>query len=472
MEDLYDTLKKYSKTDAYPFHMPGHKRHLGNMVNPYSIDITEIEGFDDLHHAEGILKELEEKAAQLYKTEETHLLINGSTAGILSAVSGCTSRHGKIAVARNCHKSVYHGVLLNELQLCYLYPQYLEKYGINGGIFPEDVDNLLKKEPDIQAVIITSPTYEGVVSDVEAIAKVVHKYHLPLIVDEAHGAHFYFHDKFPKGALECGADVVINSLHKTLPAFTQTALLHMQGAYVNREKIRKYLSIYQTSSPSYILMSGIGQCLGFMEQQGKAQLEKLWGYLKEFYQLAEKLQKISIVNEQIKEYSSVYDFDLSKIVICCKDIDKTGENLKDILREKYHLELEMSAGNYCLAMTTLADTPQGLERLMRAITEQEQFCDKVQEAFGIPYTCPKTEAVYTLAEAEDKGKENVFLEQAQGRVSAEMVYLYPPGIPILCPGEIITQEILILMKAYRKKGIHFRGMQDETGEYIQVIEER
>lgn len=472
MEDLYDSLKKYSKTDYYPFHMPGHKRHLGNMVNPYSIDITEIEGFDDLQHPENILKELEEKAAGLYKAEESHLLINGSTAGILSAVSGSVNRHGKIAVARNCHKSVYHGVLLNELNACYLYPEYIEKYGINGGIFPEDVDNLLQKEPDIQAVVITSPTYEGVVSDVEAIAKVVHRYQIPLIVDEAHGAHFYFHDKFPKGALECGADVVINSLHKTLPAFTQTALIHMQGPYVNREKIRKYLSIYQTSSPSYVLMSGIGQCLAFMEEQGSAYLGKLKEYLAEFYQAAEKLQKISIVNKRIKEYSSVYDFDLSKIVICCKDIDKTGEKLKDILREKYHLELEMSAGNYCLAMATLADTPQGLKRLSNALTKEEQACRKAQEGSKIPYTCPETEAVYTLAQAEEKQKESIFLEQAQGRISAEMVYLYPPGIPILCPGEVITKEILSLMNAYRRKGIHFRGMQKETGEYIQVIEER
>lgn len=472
MEDLYDSLKKYSKTDYYPFHMPGHKRRLGNMVNPYSIDITEIEGFDDLHYPEGILKELEQKAADLYKAEETHLLVNGSTAGILSAISGSVNRHGRIAVARNCHKSVYHGVLLNELSACYLYPKYIEEYGINGGIFPEDVDNLLKKEPDVQAVVITSPTYEGVVSDVEAIAKVVHRYHVPLIVDEAHGAHFYFHNKFPKGALECGADMVINSLHKTLPAFTQTALIHMQGPYVNREKVRKYLSIYQTSSPSYILMSGIGQCLEFMQEQGSAYLGKLKENLAEFYQAVEKFQKISIVNERIKEYSSVYDFDLSKIVICCKDIDKTGEKLKDILREKYHLELEMSAGNYCLAMATLADTPQELKRLSTALAMEEQACRKAQKGSGIPYTCPETEAVYTLAQAEDKRKESIFLEQAQGRISAEMVYLYPPGIPILCPGEVITKEILILMNAYRRKGIHFRGMQDETGEYIQVIEER
>ena len=214
MGELYEKLKEYAEADYYPFHMPGHKRRMGQMCSPYQIDITEIDGFDNLHHAEGIIKECEEKAASLYGSEETHLLVNGSTGGILSAIAGCTRRGGKIAVARNCHKSVYHAVSINQLQAVCLYPEFLELWGINGGILPQDVEKLLKEEPDIQAVVITSPTYEGIVLDVQAIAKIVHSQNIPLIVDEAHGAHFYFYEKFPRGALQCGADVVINSIHK------------------------------------------------------------------------------------------------------------------------------------------------------------------------------------------------------------------------------------------------------------------
>ena len=472
MENLYHKLEEYSKTDYYPFHMPGHKRQMGQMVNPYLIDVTEITDFDDLHHPEGVIKELEQKAATLYGAEESHLLINGSTCGILSAISACTNFGGKVAVARNCHKSVYHGVLLNRLQSFYLYPQYIEEFGIDGGISPGEVEELLQREPDIMAVVITSPTYEGVISDVAAIAKVAHKYQIPLIVDEAHGAHLYFSNKFPKGALNNGADIVINSLHKTLPSFTQTALIHVQGNLVNREKLRKYLSIYQTSSPSYILMAGIQQCLDFMKVNGKEYLDILSENLKEIYCKNTKFNKFLIVNERIKEYSSVYDFDFSKIVIVCKE--GTGEQWKEILRKKYHLELEMSAGDYCLAMTTLADTKQGIRRLKEALTEQNQMNvgTTKDKRISVPYTCPEASVVYTLAEAAEKSEETVEIECSKGRISAEMVYLYPPGVPILCPGELVSQEILTLMKAYQQRGLFFRGMADETGKHIRVVKKR
>ena len=474
MEKLYNKLINYSKSDYYPFHMPGHKRQMGEMVNPYLIDITEITDFDDLHHSEGLIKEIEEKAAKLYGAEESRILINGSTCGILSAISACVKSGEKIAIARNCHKSVYHGILLNRLKSFYLYPEYIEEYGINGGISSNQVEELLLREPDISAVFITSPTYEGVVSDIGAIAKVVHKYKIPLIVDEAHGAHFYFSEKFPKGALNYGADIVINSLHKTLPCFTQTALLHVQGNFVKREKLRKYLSIYQTSSPSYILMAGIQQCLDFMEKEGAKYLDKLWQNLEEIYVLNKKFTKFTIVNQQIKAYSSVYDFDLSKIVIVCKDSAVTGEQLKEILCEKYHLELEMSAGNYCLAMTTLADTLEGIQRLKEALIEQDQENVSVAQnkLVSVPYTCPKTSAICTLAEAEEKPWEKIEAKASQGRVSAEMVYIYPPGIPILCPGEEISEEVLELMESYCHRGLLFRGMEDETGKHIRVVKKR
>lgn len=268
---LYRSLKKYGDSDYYAFHMPGHKRQLGLFENPYQIDITEIDGFDDLHHPEtdGILVRAEERAAKVYGAEETHFLVNGSTAGILSAVSGCTSRGGKLLMARNCHRSVYHGVELRALHPVYLYPQQIENLGINGAILPEDVEKALEKERDIQAVIITSPTYDGVCSDVRNIAEICHRFEKPLLVDQAHGAHFPFSEYFPEDALWAGADVVIHSVHKTLPSMTQTALLHLQGSLANREQVRHYLSVYQSSSPSYVLMASIDACMELLEQDGK-----------------------------------------------------------------------------------------------------------------------------------------------------------------------------------------------------------
>lgn len=471
MEELYEKLKKYQETDFYPFHMPGHKRNMGEMCNPYKIDITEIEGFDDLHHADGIIKECEDRAAALYGAEETHFLINGSTGGILSAISGSVRRRGKIAVARNCHKSVYHGILLNELDVCYLYPEYLEELGINGGIFPEDVEKLLEKEPDIQAVMITSPTYEGVVSDVEAIAKIVHAKKIPLIVDEAHGAHFYFHHKFPKGALQCGADIVINSVHKTLPAFTQTALLHMQGTLADREKVRRYLGIYQTSSPSYVLMSGISQCINIMERQGKSLLEQLYQHLNDFYKINEKLRKISVVTDSIKEYNSVCDFDISKLVISTKNANITGKELQERLNRTYHLEMEMSTLSYCLAMTSVGDTREGLQRLETALLELDETLQKKENTITLWKEKFSGKTVYRIARAEELPQKQIPIESCCNCISGEFVYMYPPGIPMLCPGELITEEIYLRLKAYREAGITFQGLKDEKSEKIKVITE-
>ena len=243
--NLYDKLLKYRVSDYYPMHMPGHKRNkeLLTMVNPYSIDITEIDGFDNLHHAEEVLLQGMERAAALYKSHFTGYLVGGSTAAILTGISACTKKKDKILVARNSHKSVYHGIYLNELEPVYIYPQTEPQFGISGGIFPEKIEEMLIKHPDIKLVVLTSPTYEGILSDVKSIAEITHKYDVPLMVDEAHGAHLGFHPGFPKGSVGLGADIVIHSIHKTLPALTQSALIHVNGNLADVEEIKRYLAI-------------------------------------------------------------------------------------------------------------------------------------------------------------------------------------------------------------------------------------
>ena len=274
---LLERLKRYKESDIYPFHMPGHKRckneFTNEFLNPYEIDITEIEGFDNLHHPEGILKDSMEWAAEVYGADKTYYLINGSSSGILSAICSTSPLNGKIIISRNCHKSVYHGVILNYLKTEYIYPQIIDELWINGGISVNDVEKILENNSDANAVLIVSPSYDGIVSDICGIAEIVHKKGIPLIVDEAHGAHFSFDKRekkrfFPRSALDCGADIVIQSLHKTLPSFTQTAVMHVRKGYINLEKLEWYLQIYQSSSPSYVLMAGIEKCIFEMEKKG------------------------------------------------------------------------------------------------------------------------------------------------------------------------------------------------------------
>ena len=229
MSDLYRKLIEYAGSDYYPFHMPGHKRNINEGVCPYAYDITEIEGFDNLHEPMGILRLAMEEAAAFYESDKTYFLVNGSTCGLLSAICALTAKEDKVLVARNCHKAVYNALFLHELMPVYIYPEYIEAWGISGGISPYKLAYLLEEHKEIRVVVITSPTYEGVVSDIEKIAAIVHEKQRILIVDEAHGAHFGMHGELPRPALSKGADVVIQSLHKTLPALTQTALLHVKA---------------------------------------------------------------------------------------------------------------------------------------------------------------------------------------------------------------------------------------------------
>lgn len=343
---LLDRLIEYGNTDAYPFHMPGHKRQAGaefakRFPNPYSIDITEIDGFDNLHHPEGILKESMEWAAEIYEADRTYYLVNGSSSGILSAICGTTNNSDTILMSRNSHKSAYHGVFLNHLRAMYIYPQFLEDCCAQGGLLPDEIEDMLKTHVEISAVFVVSPTYDGIVSDIKTIAKTCHNYKIPLIVDEAHGAHFRYGEELPVSALELGADVVIQSVHKTLPSFTQTALLHVKKGYVDVEKIERYLSIYQSSSPSYLFMAGIENCLNYMEEAGRQKMADLTSKVLELRDKLGQLKHLKIMGREVIGNAGVYDIDITKLFISTAGTCLSGVDLNNILRTRYHLEMEM-----------------------------------------------------------------------------------------------------------------------------------
>lgn len=476
MNYLDMVLDQYSRTDFYPFHMPGHKRqvHTEYLSNPYAVDITEITDFDNLHHAEGIIKENQDMAAELYHADKTWFLINGSTAGILAAVSACTSRGGKLLMARNCHKAVYHAAYLRGLETSYIYPSYEPACGLNGRISPDDVEKVLQENAGIEAVIITSPSYDGVVSDIEQIAKMVHSYGIPLIVDEAHGAHFAFGEYFPTSALDLGADIVIHSLHKTLPAMTQTALLHKKGNRVSGERLEEFLGIYETSSPSYILMGGISYCLRFLKEQGKQKFEMFQENLKWAREKMKTMKVLHLVGEELIEENDIFDLDYSKMIISIVNADINGPQLHEILRKKYHLEMEMEAEQYVLALTSVMDSREGFDRLVKALLEIDESLqnkkEKMENYIFINSGCTaKKQQKCTIWEAVEGVWEAVPLEESQGRVSAEYAYLYPPGIPLLVPGEEISEDFLIQEERLKNQGIYFQGLKDYSQKKIRVL---
>ena len=507
---LLERLTEYAGSDAYPFHMPGHKRREipdgipGGFPDPYGIDITEIDGFDNLHHAEGILKDAMETAAAIYGADRSWYLVNGSTCGILSAVFATTENGGKILTARNCHKAVYHAICLNRLEAEYLYPEEITEFGINGGIRAEDVRKALEKDAmrcagnsgdvrgkitKIQAVLITSPTYEGVVSDIRAIADAAHEYGIPLIVDEAHGAHLEYADQcysFPKSALEYGADIVIQSLHKTLPCFTQTAILHVKGKLVDQDRISRYLSMFQTSSPSYLFMAGMERCIRYMDGDGRNEMIRYEKRLEHFMERMEGLQVLEVLDREIcGKYRTVAGWDPSKIVVSTmRAEDFHGEELAETLRRKYHLEMEMTAPEYVIAMTSLMDTEEGFERLGTALWEidgalrrrMEPEQQKEKGELKEKERCETPEGLESklshpvrrtlICEAMDADTERTAFQDTVGKVSAEFVYLYPPGIPIIAPGEVFTDAIVEKIVAYKAAGLLVQGPADPDADVI------
>ncbi len=549
---ILERLTEYAGSDAYPFHMPGHKRQEisdgvpGGFPDPYGIDITEIDGFDNLHHAEGILKDAMNEAAAVYGADRSWYLVNGSTCGILSAVFAVTENGGKILTARNCHKAVYHAIYLNRLKAEYLYPEEITEFGINGGIRAEDVrralelerdvikhsgnlesaknagsseneensenrrnhesiknsENRRKKCAEIQAVLITSPTYEGVVSDIQAIADVAHEYGVPLIVDEAHGAHLVFADRchgFPKSALEYGADIVIQSLHKTLPSFTQTAILHVKGDLVDQDRVARYLSMFQTSSPSYLFMAGMQRCIRYMDGAGRDEMIRYEKRLERFMERMRGLRVLEVLTHQIcDKYETVAGWDPSKIVVSTMHAeDFHGEELAEVLRNKYHLEMEMTAPEYVIAMTSLMDTDEGFERLAASFLEIDEELMKAEgeskrdrknrkesEEMKLEQGMKNSKALETLesqishpiermtiCEAMDANTGRTALQDTVGKVSAEFVYLYPPGIPIIAPGEVFTEEIVRKIEAYQAAGLLVQGPADPAAGLILTVAE-
>lgn len=508
-QSLFESLKLYNEKGLYPMHMPGHKRRMSLSGLSASFDFTEVEGTDDLHHAEGILKDSMELTARVFGAGKSYYLVNGSTSGNLVGISALCPLNGELIVARNCHRSVFHALELRNITARFVYPSFDEEYGIFGSVSPEAVEALILKYPKSRGVVITSPTYEGVVSDISGIAEVCHRNGIGLFVDEAHGAHFGLVKSagFPESAIRCGADLSVQSAHKTLVGLTQTAFLHFNSEILRKEEIERYIDIFETSSPSYPLMLSLDACTELVMKQG----DEIFGKWSETLGLIdEKLKslkhfKVLCHGKDIERNHKFYDFDKSKLLINCRHTHFTGESFMKTMRERYGFELEMELSYNALAMTGPGDERSELLRFSEALLtldreeterlkEESCSCESVSSYLSkevLPGSEPceakdkgaespvtsvgrcfgkdskageygeillvRPEQIMTIQEASEGEKEEMALTDAVGRISAEYVYCYPPGIPIVVPGEALdescTEGLIKLMdEGYR---LHF-----------------
>lgn len=502
---IYNKLRELESEKRIPFHMPGHKRmDFGAFFGIEKMDITEITDYDNLHEPEGIIRESMNLVKEIFKSKESWYLVGGSTLGILVSISSVCRQGDKILIGRNCHKAVYNCIRLLQLEAVYCYADVSAEYDICEDMKQEAVARELRANPDIKAVVLTSPTYEGVVSNIAGIKEVIRPYGIPLIVDEAHGAHLVFHEYFPDSAAQEGADLVIQSTHKTLPSFTQTAVLHLCSDIVTKEQVEEMIDIYETSSPSYLLMASAEYGIMYMKEK-QGQLAEYVDNLKNFRKKCEQLKKIRLLSQ---EKLNCFAYDNGKLVFSVKGCGINGKELFQLLYGKYHIELEMENLTYGIAMTSICDKKEHFDKLWKAISEIDKMCEeKEKQNQSLNKAVNKAEIViqnrdkagikvhnqYKIRQEKEsqniimnkmrvgnqikesketiyppkvieswqcRGKaiETVELSDSIGRVSGKYVMIYPPGVPILVPGEKILKETVENISQYLYNGYNVLGL--------------
>lgn len=445
-KNLLEQLLHYAKRDVYPFHMPGHKRNtalLGKTL-PYALDITEIDGFDNLHAPKGILRELNEQLSRIWGSRQSFALVNGSTCGILAGVAACVARGDTVLVARNCHRSVYHAVGLMGASPVYLVPPVDTGSGIAGSITPEQVRRTLEAHPNARLIIVTSPTYDGVISDMAGIVRTAHEAGVPVLADEAHGAHLAFTEQAEHSAVRAGADIVIHSLHKTLPALTQCAAAHLCGTLIDPVRFQQALSTFETSSPSYVLLASIAQCMDFLETKGAAAFAAYRARLADFSERCRTLERLRVLGkgtDKLENHPVFFAFDPGKLPVVTTNTTLDGQALLGALRQDFAIEGEMAAVSYALLMTSVCDTEAGFARLLDALSTIDRTA-KPREKSPVFSASALPERRCTPAEAAKLSGGLCPLQEAAGKTSLEYVFCYPPGAPLLVPGEIVNQDMV------------------------------
>ena len=459
-QSVREFLMSHGAISPVSFHMPGHKGKSFYVENGYgefldeimNCDITEIPGADNLFQAEEVIRVTMNKYKALYESKESYLLINGSSAGILAAILSSIAKGGKLVMARNCHKSAFNALSLGDITPVYAFPSTVEEYGILGEVSATEIARCLDENPEAEAVILPSPNYYGICSDIKAIADEVHKRDKILIVDQAHGAHLkFFEDEygFPKPAEEQGADIVINSIHKTLGSFGQTALLNVMSDRVDLISLEDKLQVVESSSPSYPMMATLDINADILETKGE-ELMKAWAEnITWFYEAAKKVPGLKVMTSG--------NLDKTKLNLDMSAYGLTGNDLEELLMEK-NIFIELVAGNVVMCMTGIGNKRCDFETL---IEELQNIASSRSLLADEKTAQPKALTKKLQWAGVPSQKETVHIDEAMGRVSAMSIIPYPPGIPIACPGEVLDEELLTYIKERRLAGEKVIGVAED-----------
>ncbi|MDU3803695.1 aminotransferase class I/II-fold pyridoxal phosphate-dependent enzyme [Paraclostridium bifermentans] len=465
---IIDSLRKIVDDNIISFHMPGHKKGaiykmLGYediLENLYKLDTTEIPGTDNLHSPEECIKESLKRASEVFKSDKTFYLVNGSTCGIEAAIMASVNPKEKIILNRDCHQSAINSCIIGDIDPIYVNPSINKDSNTLSGVSFNDVKRVIDSNLDAKAVFLTYPTYFGDVFDLKSICSYAHEKGMTVIIDEAHGAHLGLSEKLPETALSQGADIVIQSTHKTLPSFTQSSMIHIKGNRIDINKLTNMLRITESSSPSYLLMASLDIAVDIYEKNGFDLMDKLLSNIDEFKSELYKLKNIKV--DESKDYT--------KIFLNTKKLGITGHELENILRENYNIQVELSNYYGVLLIATIGNTKYEFLKLKDVLFEIDKIYKKESHLKSVSYPIKLPKNILSPREAFYMDKKNVKIENSIGKISGEYIIPYPPGVSLVSPGEEITKEVIDYIIECKSKGMNVNGVKDSELRFIQVID--
>lgn len=490
---LISGVKKYREEENISFCMPGHKNGRGFLCteegrdfydNIVKVDITEVEGVDNLHNPEGIIKESQELLKEAYESEKSYFLVNGSTCGNLAMIFSCFEEGEKIIVERNCHRSIYNGIIMRKLNPVYINNSILDEYEIPFCVDEENFKKTLENNKDAKGVVITYPNYYGICMDLEKVIEIADKYNMKVLVDSAHGAHFGFAQGIPHSAVQLGADMVVTSAHKTLPSLTQTAFLHINNS-IDIDKVDFYVSAFMSTSPSYMLMQSMDYSRMYLQKYAENTYKKLLELCRKyrekinsikgfhilgredinninFYEIRNKYNRENYIYDEVYKNLWKYDIDETRYAINL-DADYSGHKLAEYLR-KNKIQVEMSDRRNII----LIFSPFNIEEEFEVLYDVLNKCDlqELREKHNKISTLDIPKAKILPYEAFAKEKTIASIYDSEGSICGEAIVPYPPGVPIVMPGEVITRDCIEYIDYCIKNNMSVLGMQDDRCKII------
>lgn len=465
---LFDALVEYNRRKPAYFRVPGHRYEKG--INPilreavgdaiFSFDLTETPLLDDLHNATGPIHEAERLAAELWGADYSHFLVNGTTCGNEAMILTAAHGGGTVAIPRNAHKSALMGLILSGGNPVYIMPELEQEWGLHGGISPASVERVFQQHPDCKGVFVVSPTYYGIASDLQAIADICHRHDAILMVDEAHGAHCYFSDLLPKGALELGADICVQSIHKVTGSLTQSSMLHVKSDRIKKSRLESNLMLVQSTSPSYLLMMSLDMARHDISRRGTQMIDKAAALAESARERINKIPGMACAGRELIGKAAIYDYDSTRLTVSANAIGITGFDLQKRLFAEYNIDMELANYRNVLGIVTFANEQEDLDLLVSAL---EDIAHKNSDGSPLPPAealPPQPEYVLSPRDAYFSDRERIPWVDAKGRIASEMIAPYPPGIPVIYPGERMSDDVWEYVEAFRQRNGHLHGPSD------------